>query len=95
MDIGLKLRELRRLRGLTQVMAVQRAGITRWHSEKTLSAIESGTQTQRLRVADLEKFLRLYGVTLEEFFSDEFEILLENNAFEMPKYTPDHKHIPS
>lgn len=73
MDIVLKLRELRRLKGLSQKKVEKLSGV----SEKTLSSFESGARIHTLKLVQLQKLLRVYGITEEEFFSKTFEKSLE------------------
>lgn len=65
MDVVLKLRELRRMRGLSQKEAAEMAGI----GEKSISSFETGERISSMKVSQLERLLRTYGVTLREFFS--------------------------
>lgn len=65
MDTVLKLRELRRLRGLTQQEVADRCGV----GVKTISTFESGTRIDALKLSQLERVITVYGVTLAEFFS--------------------------
>lgn len=65
MDLVLKLRELRARAGLKQEQVARRAGI----GVKTLSSFESGTRVDSMKLSQLEAILRVYGVTLAQFFS--------------------------
>ena len=65
MDTVLKLRELRARAGLTQDEVAQRAHL----GVKTLSSFESGTRIHSMKLSQLEAILRVYGVTLIQFFS--------------------------
>jgi transcriptional regulator with XRE-family HTH domain len=76
MDLVLKLRELRRLRGFTQKDVGTRTGV----GEKTLSSFETGERIGSLKLSQLRKLLALYGITEEEFFSPKFEELFEPDA---------------
>lgn len=69
MDLVLKLRELRRLRGLSQRAAAERSGI----GVKTISSFETGERIASMTLAQLQKLLRAYGVTLAQFFSPAME----------------------
>ena len=64
MDLVLKLRELRRLRGLTQGDVARRSGI----GVKTISSFETGERIGSLKFAQLERLLAVYGTTPKEFF---------------------------
>lgn len=66
MDTVLKLRELRVRAGLTQDEVAARSGV----GVKTLSSFESGARITSMKVAQLEAILRVYGVSLDHFFSD-------------------------
>jgi len=76
MDIVLKLRELRRLRGLSQKDVAHLSGV----GEKTLSSFETGERSGSLKLAQLAKLLAIYGVTEEEFFSRKIEELFDPDA---------------
>lgn len=65
MDVILRLRELRRLRGLSQREAATRAGV----GEKTISSFETGERISSMKLSQLEQILRAYGTTIQEFFS--------------------------
>lgn len=72
MDIGIKLRELRRLRGLTQGEAAERSGL----GVKTISSFETGTRASSMKMNQLESLLASYDVTIEQFFGPQLEALL-------------------
>jgi transcriptional regulator with XRE-family HTH domain len=76
MDIVLKLRELRRLRGLHQKEVARLAGV----GEKTISSFESGARVGSMKLSQLSKLLRIYDVTEEEFFSLKIEELFDPDA---------------
>lgn len=76
MDIVLKLRELRRLRGLSQKSVARLSGV----GEKTLSSFETGERAGSLKLAQLAKLLAIYGVTEEQFFSHKIEELFDPDA---------------
>ena len=69
MDLVLKLRELRRLRGLTQKEVARRSGI----GEKTISSFETGDRIAALTLVQLQKLLTVYGVTECDFFGSAVE----------------------
>jgi transcriptional regulator with XRE-family HTH domain len=75
MDIVLKLRELRRLRGLSQQDAAELAGM----GVKTLSTFETGQRIGSMKLMQLLPLLSAYGVKPAEFFGGvvEREILAE------------------
>ncbi|MGH9458916.1 MAG: helix-turn-helix domain-containing protein [Thermoanaerobaculia bacterium] len=69
MDVVLRLRELRRLRGLSQKDVADRSGI----GEKSISSFETGERIASMKLAQLERILHAYGVTLKEFFSERLD----------------------
>lgn len=72
MDLVLKLRELRKYRGLSQRDAAKKAGI----GVKTLSSFETGERIASMKVTQLQRLLRVYDTTEAEFFSTAIEHLL-------------------
>jgi len=72
MDLVLKLRELRKYRGLSQTDAAKQSGI----GVKTLSSFETGERIDAMKLTQLQKLLRVYRVTEAEFFSGAIERLL-------------------
>jgi len=72
MDLVLKLRELRRYRGLSQAEAARKSGI----GIKTLSSFETGDRIGSMKLVQLQQLLRTYGVTEAEFFSSAIDYLL-------------------
>ena len=64
MDLVLKLREIRRLRGLSQKDVAKLSGV----GEKTISSFETGQRIGSLKLAQLKKLLSVYGLTEAEFF---------------------------
>jgi len=73
MDLVLKLRELRRMRGLSQKELARLSGV----GEKTLSSFETGERIGSLKLSQLRTLLRFYGITEEEFFSFRLEQMLD------------------
>jgi transcriptional regulator with XRE-family HTH domain len=69
MDLVLKLRELRRLRGLTQKDVARMSGV----GEKTISSFETGERIGSLKLAQLERLLAVYGLSEAEFFGGMIE----------------------
>lgn len=69
MDIVLKLRELRRLQGLSQKDVAIRCGV----GEKTISSFETGERIGSLKISQLRKLLAVYGVSEAEFFGNTLE----------------------
>ena len=76
MDLVLKLRELRRLRGLSQKEVARLSGV----GEKTISSFETSTRIGAMKLSQLAKLLRIYGFTEEQFFSRTIEELFDPNA---------------
>ncbi|HVG24796.1 MAG TPA: helix-turn-helix transcriptional regulator [Thermoanaerobaculia bacterium] len=64
MDLVLKLREIRRLRGLSQKDVAKLSGV----GEKTISSFETGERIGSLKLAQLKKLLSVYGLSEAEFF---------------------------
>lgn len=73
MDLVLKLRELRHLRGLSQKDAARRSGV----GEKTLSSFETGERIDTMKLSQLQALLAIYDVTEEDFFSDKLDQLFD------------------
>jgi transcriptional regulator with XRE-family HTH domain len=76
MDLVLRLRELRRLSGLSQEEVAHRSGV----GAKTLSSFETGVRIESLKVSQLRKILHVYGVTETDFFGSDLETTLANDA---------------
>lgn len=70
MDLVLRLREFRRMRGLTQREAAELSGI----GEKTISSFETGERIDSLKMSQLVRLLKVYGVTGEDFFGKPLEM---------------------
>ena len=64
MDLVLKLREIRRLRGLSQKDVAKLSGV----GEKTISSFETGQRIGSLKLAQLKRLLAVYGLSESEFF---------------------------
>jgi transcriptional regulator with XRE-family HTH domain len=64
MDLVLKLREIRRLRGLSQKDVAQVSGV----GEKTISSFETGQRIGSLKLEQLKRLLAVYGLSEAEFF---------------------------
>jgi len=69
MDVVLKLRELRRLRRLTQRDVARLSGV----GEKTISSFETGDRIGSLKLAQLERIVAVYGLTPKDFFGGRVE----------------------
>jgi transcriptional regulator with XRE-family HTH domain len=69
MDLVLKLREIRRLRGLSQKDVARLSGV----GEKTISSFETGERIGSLKLDQLKKMLGVYGLTESEFFGGTVE----------------------
>lgn len=76
MDIVLKLRELRDLRGLSQKDVARLSGV----GEKTISSFETGERIGTMKLSQLGKLLAIYGVTEGQFFSRAIEELFDPDA---------------
>jgi len=69
MDLVLKLREARRMRGLSQKDAARLSGV----GQKTISSFETGDRIDSLKFAQLKRLLAAYGLTEAEFFGGSIE----------------------
>ena len=69
MDLVLKLREIRRLRGLSQKDVARLSGV----GEKTISSFETGQRIGSLKLEQLRRMLSVYGLTESEFFGGTIE----------------------
>jgi transcriptional regulator with XRE-family HTH domain len=78
MDLVLKLREARRLRGLSQREAADRSGV----GVKTISSFETGERIESMTLIQLQRILHAYGLTEAEFFSPAFEHAIAPWLFE-------------
>ena len=76
MDLVLKLRELRDLRGLSQKDVARLSGV----GEKTISSFETGERIGTMKLSQLAKLLAIYGVTEAQFFSRAIEELFDPEA---------------
>jgi transcriptional regulator with XRE-family HTH domain len=76
MDIVLKLRELRRVRGLSQKDVGRLSGV----GEKTVSSFETGARIDSLKISQLRRVLRVYNITEAEFFSPKMDELFGANT---------------
>ena len=63
MDLVLKLREIRRLKGLSQKDVAKLSGV----GEKTISSFETGQRIGSLKLAQLRRLLGVYGMSESEF----------------------------
>lgn len=69
MDIVLKLREIRRMRGLSQKDVARISGV----GEKTISSFETGQRIGSLKLTQLKNILKVYGMSETEFFGGSIE----------------------
>ena len=69
MDLVLKLREIRRLRGLSQKDVARLSGV----GEKTISSFETGQRIGSLKLEQLKRLLGVYGLTEADFFGSSVE----------------------
>lgn len=72
MDLVLKLRELRKLRKLSQEEVARRSGV----GVKTLSSFETGNRIDSMKLAQLRKILAVYDVSESEFFGGKVDFEL-------------------
>lgn len=90
-DTVLRLRELRRLRGLSQKDVARLSGI----GERTISAAETGQKIDSLKVVQLEKLLAVYGLTPAEFFGERLSDMIEEVPDELSQLTRRAKALPA
>ena len=69
MDLVLKLREIRKLRGLSQKDVARLSGV----GEKTISSFETGQRIGSLKISQLKRLLSVYGLTEAQFFGGSVE----------------------
>ena len=69
MDLVLKLREVRRMRGLSQKDVARISGV----GEKSISSFETGERIGSIKLAQLKRLLAAYGLTEAEFFGGRIE----------------------
>ena len=69
MDLVLKLREVRRMRRLSQKDVARISGV----GEKTISSFETGERIGSMKLAQLKRLLAAYGLTEVEFFGGAVE----------------------
>jgi transcriptional regulator with XRE-family HTH domain len=69
MDLVLKLREIRRMRGLSQKDVARLSGV----GEKTISSFETGQRIGSLKLDQLKRLLSVYGLTEAQFFGGSVE----------------------
>ena len=69
MDLVLKLREIRRMRKLSQKDVARISGV----GEKTISSFETGQRIGSLKLAQLKRMLKVYGLSEADFFGASVE----------------------
>ena len=69
MDLVLKLREIRRMKNLSQKDVARLSGV----GEKTISSFETGQRIGSLKLAQLKRLLKVYGLTEADFFGSSVE----------------------
>lgn len=69
MDLVLKLREIRRMRNLSQKDVARMSGV----GEKTISSFETGQRIGSLKLAQLKRMLKVYGLSEADFFGASVE----------------------
>ena len=69
MDLVLKLREIRRIRNLSQKDVARPSGV----GEKTISSFETGQRIGSLKLAQLKRMLKVYGLSEADFFGASVE----------------------
>src|SRR5205823_5088523 len=63
-DLVIRLRDLRLMSGLTQTEVAKRSGV----GEKTISSFETGDRADAIKLAQLLRLLRVYGIAPAAFF---------------------------
>lgn len=71
-ELVIRLRDLREFRGLTQRQLARLSGV----GEKTISSYETGARIGSLKLDQLRRILRVYGVTESVFFAEDRSRLL-------------------
>jgi transcriptional regulator with XRE-family HTH domain len=69
MDLVIKLREIRRMRNLSQKDVARMSGV----GEKTISSFETGHRIGSLKLSQLKRMLKVYGLSEAEFFGASVE----------------------
>lgn len=69
MDLVLKLREIRRMRNLSQKDVARLSGV----GEKTISSFETGQRIGSLKLSQLKRMLKVYGLSEADFFGASVE----------------------
>lgn len=77
MDLVLKLREIRRIKGLSQKDAAKLSGV----GEKTISSFETGERAGSMKLSQLKRLLAVYGMTEADFFGGGVEKRLDDEKF--------------
>jgi len=95
MDLVLKLREIRRMRGLSQKDVARLSGV----GEKTISSFETGQRIGSLKIAQLRILPTVYGLTEAEFFGGTVEKQiapweLNEEEFATTRLVDDLHHLP-
>jgi len=95
MDLVLKLREIRRMRGLSQKDVARMSGV----GEKTISSFETGQRIGSLKISQLRRLLSVYGLTEAEFFGGTLEKQiapweLNEEEFATTRLVDDLHHLP-
>ena len=95
MDLVLKLREIRRMRGLSQKDVARMSGV----GEKTISSFETGQRIGSLKISQLRMLLSVYGLTEAEFFGGTLEKQLapwelDAEEFATTRLVEDLHHLP-
>jgi Predicted transcriptional regulators len=74
MDLVLKLRELRRLSGLSQKDVARLSSV----GEKTISSFETGNRIESLKLAQLHRILSVFGLSERDFFGEGIDDVVES-----------------
>lgn len=71
-DVVIRLRELRQIRGLSQEELSKRSGV----GQKVISSYESGRRIDSLKLSQLRQILDVYEMTEAEFFGITADMLM-------------------
>ena len=95
MDLVLKLREIRRLKGLSQKDVARLSGV----GEKTISSFETGERVGAMKLCQLKRLLAVYEISEAEFFGGGVEKQiapweLNEEEFATTRLIEDLHHLP-
>jgi transcriptional regulator with XRE-family HTH domain len=80
-DVVIRLRDIRHRHGMSQKDVARLSGV----GEKTVSSFETGQRIDSLKLAQLRRLLKVYGLTEAQFFSNDFDADKPNGEVEREK----------